>query len=192
MAAAAALCGLLFVLSPSAQAAGDPVRGGAQAETCAACHGVDGNSTIASIPSLAGQPETFLTLQLILFREGVRRVPPMLEVSRALADQDLVDLAAFFARLPPAPRPEPRDDARYARGAELSRRLLCGNCHLPGYVGRAQMPRLAGQREDYLLHALREFAGNIRPGIDTSMNAALYGLADADLVALAHYLAQQP
>ena len=70
--------------------------------------------------------------------------------------------------------------------------MNCGVCHLPDYRGREQIPRLAGQREDYLLRTLREYRDNKRAGTDTSMNAVVYAVPDADLAALAHYLAHVP
>ena len=88
------------------------------------------------------------------------------------------------------PEPNKRDDALYERGQMLSKQALCGTCHLPNYVGREQMPRLAGQREDYLLHTLRQFTNNSAKGRDTIMAATLYGMNDDDLKALAHYLSQ--
>ena len=85
-----------------------------------------------------------------------------------------------------------RPRVREPRGAALAERLHCASCHLPGYVGRDQMPRLAGQREEYLLHAMQQYQANERMGIDTSMAATLHGLTQDDLAALAHHLAQTP
>jgi cytochrome c553 len=188
--AAAALAGLAAWTPPS-EAAGDAERGRAKAtQVCASCHGADGNSTMENIPSLAGQPETFTTLQLILFRERIRLVDAMLEVSRPLSDGDIADLAAHYARLPPRPPPAARDAAKAGRGAAIAERLRCATCHAQNYAGREQMPRLAGQREDYLLHSMKQFRDNERTGTDTTMQGVLYGLSDADLSAMAHYLAQ--
>ncbi|NBS40206.1 MAG: hypothetical protein EBS73_13215 [Betaproteobacteria bacterium] len=72
----------------------------------------------------------------------------------------------------------------------VSEQRRCGTCHLSNYAGREQMPRLAAQREDFLLHSMREFAANRATGRDTVMAATLYGLDDGDLVALAHYLSR--
>jgi len=66
--------------------------------------------------------------------------------------------------------------------------MLCGTCHLPDYSGRQQIPRLAGQREDFLLYAMKQFRDHPGPGRDTIMSASLYGLKDRDLSDLAHYL----
>jgi cytochrome c553 len=182
---------ILLLISTPACAAGDAERGRAKAEICLGCHGENGNSTTELTPSLAGQPETFTTLQLILMRERLRQVPVMQEAVRELNDDDIADLAAYFAELPPLPSAAPPDEAKLARGGEFAQRLRCGSCHLNDYAGREQMPRLAGQREDYLLHAMREYRDNQRTGTDTSMSGVLYGLSNDDLAALAHYLAQR-
>lgn len=146
------------------------------------------------IPSLAGQPSDFITLQMILFREGIRQVPAMSEFARGLTDRQVEDLGAFYASLPPGPAEDrgPLNTALHAKGASLSQQRNCSVCHLPDYRGRAQIPRVAGQREDFLLHTMKEYRDNLRVGTDTSMNAVLYGLSDADLDALAHYLAHLP
>lgn len=187
---ALALVSLFAAVAPALADNGDAERGRAKAAGCAACHGADGNAAIENIPSLAGQPATFTTLQLILFREGIRQVPAMQDAAKPLTDPDIADIAAYYARLPPRPAPALRNAERFARGEALAQRMMCGTCHLPSYAGRQQMPRLAGQREDYLLHSMREYRDNKRAGTDTSMNGVLYGVSDDDLAALAHYLAQ--
>lgn len=191
-----AAAGLAVFLPPPAAAAGDAARGRALAEErgCGGCHGENGRSSVPGTPSLAGQPPEFVTLQMILFREGIRQVPAMNEFARGLSDAQVEDLAAFYASLPPGP-PEDRgarDPALAARGQDLSQRLNCGVCHLPDYRGRAQIPRLSGQREDFLLGTMQEYRDGKRVGTDTNMNAVVYGLSDADLAALAHHLAHAP
>ena len=79
-----------------------------------------------------------------------------------------------------------------SRGEQVANGNRCASCHLPGYAGREQMPRLAGQREDYLLHSMRQFQNNQATGRDTIMAASLYGIADADVKAMAHYFAHLP
>ncbi len=75
------------------------------------------------------------------------------------------------------------------RGAEISRKALCGTCHLADYTGQNQVPRLAGQNEAYLRFALTQFRDHAGPGRDTIMSATLLGMTDAELADLAHYLA---
>lgn len=174
-----------------ALAQGDPERGRANAEQCFACHGEAGTSTMENSPSLAAQPADFLFLQMFLIRDGLRPLPQMQPFVAGRSDQELQDLAAYFAAQTLEPEDAPRDAARYDRGAELSPRLRCGSCHGPGYKGQGQVARLAGQREDYMLHAMRQYQSNERFAADTSMVAVLYGLTGEDLAALAHYMAQQ-
>lgn len=74
------------------------------------------------------------------------------------------------------------------QGMERAKALRCGVCHLPDFSGQKQVPRLAGQREDYLLSELQAYRDDQRKGGDTIMSAALYRVADEDLKALAHFL----
>jgi cytochrome c553 len=156
---------------------------------CGACHGEDGNSRIEKIPSLAGQPEFFILNQLFLMREGVRQVEAMMTFVKELKDEEMDALAKHYAKLAPQPSDEKIDPALAKRGEEMSGPLRCASCHLPDLSGQNQMPRLAKQRVDYLIHSLKEYRDNTRSGSDTLMNNVVAGLSDADLAALAHYSA---
>jgi cytochrome c553 len=68
--------------------------------------------------------------------------------------------------------------------------MQCGACHLPDFRGREQMPRLAGQREEYLTSAMLAYRDNRRVGADTMMSGVLYGVSDSDIRALAHFLSR--
>lgn len=192
---AAALVLAAAAAVPVALAAGEAGRGAALAESraCGTCHGLAGRSGMPGAPSLAGQPTDFTTLQLILFREGLRDVPPMTQLARGLTDAEIEDLAAHYAALPPGPPPDrgAPDPARLAAGAELAARLNCGVCHRPDYAGQAQVPRIAAQREEYVAATLMEYRDGRRRGTDTNMNAVVYGLTEAELGALAHLLAHR-
>ncbi len=186
------LAAALLAAAPAALAA-DARRGEELAtQSCASCHGADGRSELPNVPSLAGQPAEFITLQLILLRENLRQAPPMNQFAEGLRDPDIEDLAAWYASLPPGPPEDrsPRDSALFEQGRALSARMNCGVCHLPDYSGRNQIPRLSGQREEYLADTLKAYRDNLRVGTDTQMNAVMHGVADADIAALAHYLAQ--
>jgi cytochrome c553 len=161
----------------------------ASAVVCAACHGGGGLARLPGTPSIAGQPKTFIENQLVLMREGLREVPVMAAVVRGLSDDDIGALARHHAALPPPVASGKADPARQRNGAELSHKLLCGTCHLPGYVGQNQVPRLAAQDEAYLLQSMRQFRDNPGPGRDTIMASTLRSLSDAELADLAHYLA---
>ena len=78
------------------------------------------------------------------------------------------------------------------QGAVLAKKLHCGSCHEADYRGREQMPRLGAQREEYLVAAMNSYRNYTRKGGDTLMAAALYGVSDADVKALAHYLSRLP
>jgi len=146
----------------------------AKIQVCGACHGLDGNSKIVGTPSLAGQPKTFLENQMVMIREGMRDIPAMKGQLDGLSDATIVA----------------RNPALFEKGQVISKEALCGTCHLPNYVGRDQMPRIAAQREDYLLYSMRQFRSNQATGRDTIMAASLYGMSDDDLKAIAHYLSQ--
>ena len=73
---------------------------------------------------------------------------------------------------------------------ERAKALRCGICHLSDFSGQNQIPRLAGQREDYLAGEMRAYRDGKRSGGDTIMAAALYGVTDADIRALAHFLSR--
>jgi cytochrome c553 len=158
-------------------------------EACTVCHGPGGNSATPAVPSIAGQPRTFIENQLVLIREGLRDVPAMKAVMGGLSDAEIVALAQHFSAQAVVAPPGPVDAERRRLGAEVSRRALCGTCHLPGYTGQNQVPRLAGQHETYLAVTLKMYRDNPAPGRDTAMSAVLYGLKDAELENLSHYFA---
>lgn len=160
-------------------------------QLCAACHGEDGNSGNPQIPSIAGQPKLFLETQLVLFREELRKSDQMLPVVKGLKDAELVKLAEHFSKLPAKGMESGiADKALLKRGAERAKQLRCGVCHLADFRGQNQIPRLAGQREAYLESEMRAYRDGKRSGGDTIMAATLYGVSDADIKALAHYLSR--
>jgi cytochrome c553 len=160
-------------------------------QLCGACHGADGNSTNPQVPSIAGQPQLFLENQLILFREELRKSEQMAPVVKGLKDVEITKLAEHFSKLPAKSMEAGKPDAALVeRGSQRSKELRCGVCHLADYSGQKQVPRLAGQREAYLEVEMRAYRDGKRTGGDTIMAAALYGVSDADIRALAHYLSR--
>jgi cytochrome c553 len=163
------------------------------AESCAACHGENGVSSMEAVPSLAGQPDGFIQWQLVYFRSGRRQQEVMTPLAEALSDAEIRSLGAYFAALPPPP-PATDADARpelAEKGAEIAKQNRCAACHKDDFTGQQATARLAGQREDALLKALRDFKSGARTGGGVaSMPDAVEPLSDADLVALAHYLAR--
>ncbi|MEO7853769.1 MAG: c-type cytochrome, partial [Rubrivivax sp.] len=158
------------------------------ATLCAACHGANGRSDMPLTPVLAGQPSFYAITQLFLFREGRRSNEGMTAVAKTLTDADMRGFAAFIGTLPPVPAPPPAtpgDAARIDKARALALQYKCVFCHGADFSGGQQVPRLAGQREDYLQHALRGFSAGTRPGYGPAMSEALAGVSVADLDDLA-------
>ena len=159
--------------------------------TCLACHGEKGISETSEVPSLAGMPADFTLIQLFLFRQGTRKIEIMNDVAKDLTDDDLRKLSEYFSKLPP---PKASGDAPDPAIADRAKAVIakhhCGSCHNPNFSGREQMPRLAAQREDYLLKAMRDYKSAQRPGYDATMDEVIRPITDADIVDLSHYLAR--
>lgn len=183
--------GLAAVLCKGAAAQGVSPKVPERAVVCAGCHGENGNSTMPLIPSLAGQPAFYVTTQLILMREGVRPVPVMTPFVEKLTDAEVGALAAYFAGLTLQKTTETADPALIVHGANLAAQMRCSSCHLPSLLGQEQMPRIAGQRIDYMVDALKAYRDSSRAGADPLMSNAVAGVSDADLTALAHYAASR-
>ena len=182
------------LLAPAGQAIARQEAIAKRAETCLACHGKGGESVTALTPSLGGQPSFFVSAQLFLFREGRRGDVPMSAFARGLSDADLSGFAELIAKLPP-PRPPGAapDAARFARGKALAAEHHCGSCHNADFSGGEQVPRIANQREDFLLKALRDYRSGARIGYgNAAMGETVAGMGEADLAALAHFLAYLP
>ena len=123
-------------------------------------------------------------------REGVRGPQVMQALLKGVPDKDLIALAIHFAaQKARAPEGKP-DPALFNRGKQIAAKNRCASCHEPTFHGREQMPRLAGQREEFLAAVMLQYRQNRRPGGDTLMNAALYGIPEADFKALAHYFSR--
>ena len=159
--------------------------------TCLACHGEKGISETSEVPSLAGMPADFTLIQLFLFRQGTRKVEIMNDLAKDMTDDDLRKFADYFAKLsPPKATGDAPDPAIAARAQAVIARNHCASCHNPNFSGREQMPRLAAQREDYLLKSLRDYKSATRPGYDATMDEVIRPITDADIVDLAHYLSR--
>jgi len=94
-----ALAAILALVTLDAQAAGDPEAGKAKSAACSICHGSDGKAQIPMYPRLAGQNLQYLTYALKAYRSGARRHEVMAVMARPLSDQDIADLAAWYASI---------------------------------------------------------------------------------------------
>lgn len=182
-----ALLAALFISTAAAQAPKPAPQAPDKARACAACHGEDGNSAIAGTPSIAGQPRIFLENYLVMTREGVRGSEVMQALLKGVPDREIVALSRYYSDLKARPSAGPVNRTLFERGRGIAARSRCGSCHLPNYAGREQMPRLAGQREEFLLEVMLQYRHNRRKGGDTMMSAALYGIPEEEFKALAHY-----
>jgi cytochrome c553 len=158
---------------------------------CLACHGDNGQSTVTEVPSLGGQPVFYLSVQLYMFRAGMRNIEPMPAMMKGLGDDELARMAQEIAKLPsPSPTPDLADPARFARARGLIQQHRCNFCHKQDFSGEEGAPRLAAQREDYLIKAMREYKSNVRRAYDPSMADVMHPISDDDILDLAHYLAR--
>src|SRR5262249_17380276 len=160
---------------------------------CWSCHGDDGQSPNPETPSLGAQTSPYALIQLYLFREKLRRSDLMNNAVKGFTDADLRTFANVISKLPP-PRPasDSIDPARMDRGQALVRQYRCNVCHSPDLAGRDAVPRIAGQREDFLVKTMREYKSNTRAGYDASMADVLQPISDADILDLAYFAARQP
>src|ERR1700735_5294885 len=167
----------------------EPVAG--RAVTCFACHGEHGQSTTENIPSLGGQQAPYALIQLFMFREKLRASEPVNEMPKPLTDDDLRAFSDFIATLPkPSPPADTGDPARLQRAQALVQQQHCDSCHNADFSGRDNVPRLAGQREDYLAKTMREYKDNSRHGYDGTMAEVLQPVTPEEIADLAYFLAR--
>ena len=160
---------------------------------CLACHGENGESQLPEVPSLGAQPVSYTLVELVMFRDRLRVTEPMNEMTKGLSDDDLRNVADMLSKLPPpAPVADTPDPARMDKGRALAEQHRCNFCHQPNFQGVENVPRLAGQREDYLVKALREYKNNTRRGYDAAMADVLYAISDEQILDLAYFLARLP
>ena len=176
----------VFLLPVSAQ---DISSGQKKALACAGCHGENGNSTLPQVPVLAGQTARYIYLQLVDFKEGRRKEPQMDPFVQPLSRDDMRDLAAFFASQKPRGINFPVDETKMRRGKAKSEEVLCTMCHLGGFLGQNEIPRVAGQHYEYTVKQLRDFKTQRRTNDAWNMVSVSKTLSEQDIDDLGHYLA---
>lgn len=195
------LFALGLLLGPIAQAGGDVEAGKSQSVTCAACHGQDGATGLdASYPNLAGQNERYLTRQLMMIRDGGRDIALMAGQLNGKSDDDLADIAAYYASLPGKFGQAQGDDETIAmarkiyQGGNLAKRVpACTSCHAPSGKGNAPagFPNLSGQAVQYTINALtayREGQRDTDEEYSGMMRDVAARLTDTEIAALAQYI----
>jgi cytochrome c553 len=208
--AAIALCAPLFVVAAAtadeaAPAAakdaftqGDATAGGNRAAACFACHGPGGNGAVnPEWPKLAGQHSSYIVEQLGAFKGGQRKNPVMMGQAAALSDEDMKNLAAFFATQKPVPGVASKDAVATAqvlyRAGDAARGIpACAACHGPTGAGNAaaQFPRIGGQNSAYAANQLKSYKSGERgaQGKGQMMSAIASKLSDQEVQALASYI----
>jgi cytochrome c553 len=199
---AAALCAPLSLFAATEAkdpfVKGDAAAGATKAAVCFACHGPGGNGAInPEWPKLAGQGSPYLVSQLQAFKSQARKNPVMLGQAANLSDQDMADLAAYFAAQKPVPGVASKDAIKVAeplyRGGDAARGLAaCGACHGPKGAGNpgAQYPHIGGQNTGYVANQLKSYKSGERgkDGRGQMMAAVASKLSDAEIEALASYV----
>ena len=178
---------------------GDAAAGQGKVTTCIACHGADGNSVMGEWPKLAGQHPQYLARQLHLFKTGARENAVMLGMSAALSEQDMKDIAAFYAGQ--ELKPGVADESLVGLGGEVYRAGVaqrgvpaCMACHGPNGKGNplTGYPSLRGQHAQYIATQLRAFRDGAVWGRGEEANAVMAGVAanlsDAEIEAVSSFI----
>ena len=161
----------------------------AKAAICDACHGPNGRAVITVNPVLAGQTSRYLYLQLRDFQEGHRSDPQMTPMVAGLSRDEMRELADWYAAQKQAPQAFTPDSAKAKLGRAKADETLCTMCHLGGFSGQNEIPRVAGQHYDYVLKQLVAFKARTRTNDAGSMTSVANTLNDTDIENLAHFLA---
>jgi len=186
-----------LIFAGTSLAAGSPEAGQAKAVTCAACHGMDGNSQNPEWPSIAGQHESYLIKALRSFKSGERQNVLMSGMAMPLSDDDMADLAAYYASQKRAGNVA--DPAVVAAGERLYRGgnrdtgvSACLACHGPSGQGNpaAGWPAIAGQHAPYSAAQLVAYRGKQRTtdGDTQMMRNVAAMLTDDEIKAVSSYI----
>lgn len=188
-AAVATALALSLSFSPAASADGDPERGEVLAYTCLGCHGIDGYRNAYPsfrVPRLGGQHPEYIVIALKAYRSGERNHATMQAQASSLSDQDMQDLAAYFAAYG-EPEAEPAATAPAGAPEAVS---TCTACHSGNGISQSpEWPNLAGQHESYLRYALNEYKGGGRS--NAVMGGIVGALTKEDIRRLAEFYAGQ-
>ena len=184
---AQALSALMLVIAVPAWAQ-DIEAGRVKSQACAACHGADGNSQAGMFPSLAGQSWRYIYIQLKDFKEGRRDNPIMSPMAMPLSRQDMIDIANFYAAQTLKPSTFKVDETKVLLGKAKADETLCAMCHLGGFAGQNEIPRVAGQQYDYFVQQMRDFKARKRTNDAGNMTSVAQTLNEADIENLGHYI----
>jgi len=154
---------------------------------CAACHGATGNSDNPLYPVLAGQTARYIYTELRDFKEGRRHDPNMDAIVQPLSRDDMLALGDYFSKQKQASSTFKADPAKVALGKKKSDEVLCPMCHLGGFTGQNEIPRVAGQHYEYVKKQLSDFKARRRTNDAGNMTSVASTLSDEDIENLAQY-----
>jgi cytochrome c553 len=166
----------------------DIQNGKAKAQVCAACHGADGNSASGEFPNLAGQSWRYIYVQLKDYKEGRRSHAVMTAMASTLSRQDMIDIGNYYAAQKAKPSTFKTDDAKIALGRAKADETLCAMCHLGGFAGQNEIPRVAGQQYEYIVKQMTDFKARTRTNDAGNMTSVAQTLSDKDIENLAHFI----
>ena len=158
-------------------------------QTCGACHGADGNSANPQYPVLAGQSWRYIYNELKDYQAGRRQNPIMSPMAKNLTRDQMIALGNYFAAQKPKPLAFQADAKRVEAGKAISDAALCPMCHLGGFVGQNEIPRVAGQWPQYVKQQLEDFRAKRRTNDAGNMTSVTRNLSDDDIENLAQYIA---
>ena len=169
------------------------------ATTCIACHGEDGNTAMPGYPNIAGQNARYLFRQMQLMRDGQRDPKMMGPVLENTTDQDLMDLAAFYAGQASQVGQASREgielgEAIYRGGILAKQVAACTACHAPDGSGNAHagFPSLSGQSAAYVVEQLKAYREGQRKtdagDYDGMMRQTAANMTDGEIAAVANYV----
>ncbi len=179
-----------------AHAAGDAAAGQSKTALCAGCHGMDGNSAVANFPKLAGQNERYLLKQMQEIKEGSRQVVEMTGMLTNLSDQDMADIAAYFAAKKTQTGAAAADlveagEKIYRAGIMAKGVAACTACHSPTGAGNdaAGFPQIGGQHAAYTEKQLKAFRTEERSNDPSRMMRDIAAkLSDKEIQAVSSYI----
>lgn len=192
---ALALATPLMAAEPAAPAKPDLAKGQATAQVCAACHSADGTRGISANPILQGQHPEYLVKQLAEFKAGKRQNPIMQGMAAALSEEDMRNVAAFYASKQAEPGAATDKELvqlgeKIYRGGIAERNIpACAGCHSPSGAGiPAQYPRLSGQHAEYTASQLNAFRAGTRAN-SAQMTGVAAKMNDREIKAVSDYIA---
>jgi cytochrome c553 len=162
--------------------------GSVKAQACAACHGADGNAVAGIFPNLAGQTWRYNYVQLKEYKEGRRVNEVMSPMAASLSKEDMVDIANYFASLPLRPSTFKTDETKVKLGMAKANENLCSMCHLGGFSGQNEIPRVAGQQYEYFVQQMKDFKAKKRTNDGGNIASVSKNLSEEDIENLRHYI----